>query len=62
MIRRYLIWRNRHADDQLLCTFVERAKVAGCGTRYHSCSGQMGFFAQGFTFTHARHAAACRAM
>ena len=28
MIRRYLIWRNRHADDQRLCTIVERAKVA----------------------------------
>jgi len=28
MIRRYLAWRNRHADDQKLREIVERAKVA----------------------------------
>jgi hypothetical protein len=28
MIRRYLTWRNRHADDQKPREIVERAKVA----------------------------------
>src|SRR5262249_28871103 len=28
MIRRYIIWRNRHADDQRLRTVVDRANVA----------------------------------
>ncbi|MEU4127162.1 IS630 family transposase [Streptomyces virginiae] len=28
MIRRYIIWRNRHADDRRLRTVVDRAKVA----------------------------------
>jgi transposase len=28
MIRRYIIWRNRHADDQHLRTVVDRANVA----------------------------------
>ncbi|MGW6361969.1 transposase, partial [Streptomyces sp. NPDC055092] len=28
MIRRYIIWRNRHADDQHLQAVVDRANVA----------------------------------
>ncbi|MFH9200175.1 IS630 family transposase, partial [Streptomyces anulatus] len=28
MIRRYIIWRNRHADDQRLRAVVDRANVA----------------------------------
>ncbi|MCX4507979.1 hypothetical protein OOK53_36580 [Streptomyces anulatus] len=28
MIRRYIIWRNRHADDRLLRAVVHRANVA----------------------------------
>jgi hypothetical protein len=28
MIRRYIIWRNRHADDRPLRAVVDRAKVA----------------------------------
>ncbi|MFF3934198.1 transposase, partial [Streptomyces hirsutus] len=28
MIRRYIIWRNRHADDRRLRAIVDRAKVA----------------------------------
>jgi transposase len=28
MIRRYIIWRNRHADDRRLCAVVDRANVA----------------------------------
>jgi transposase len=28
MIRRYIIWRNRHAHDQALCALVKRANVA----------------------------------
>ncbi|MGW9119138.1 hypothetical protein ACWGRV_21340, partial [Streptomyces sp. NPDC055663] len=28
MIRRYLIWRNRHADDRRLRAVVDRANVA----------------------------------
>ncbi|GHA55386.1 hypothetical protein GCM10010348_71710 [Streptomyces anthocyanicus] len=28
MIRRYVIWRNRHADDQHLQEVVDRANVA----------------------------------
>ena len=28
MIRRYIIWRNRHAHDQALCELVKRANVA----------------------------------
>ncbi|MFD6961027.1 transposase, partial [Streptomyces venezuelae] len=28
MIRRYVIWRNRHADDQRLQEVVDRANVA----------------------------------
>ncbi|MEU2874767.1 IS630 family transposase [Streptomyces olivoreticuli] len=28
MIRRYIIWRNRHADDQRLRTVIDRANVA----------------------------------
>ncbi|WTJ88241.1 transposase [Streptomyces sp. NBC_01538] len=32
MIRRYIIWRNRHADDRRLRAVVERANVACRGT------------------------------
>jgi len=28
MIRRYIIWRNRHADDRRLRAIVDRANVA----------------------------------
>ncbi|MFF1838397.1 transposase, partial [Streptomyces sp. NPDC058231] len=28
MIRRYIIWRNRHADDRHLRAVVDRANVA----------------------------------
>ncbi|MFD3803823.1 transposase, partial [Streptomyces sp. NPDC058611] len=28
MIRRYVIWRNRHADDRRLRAVVDRANVA----------------------------------
>jgi len=28
MIRRYIAWRNRHTDDEALCTVSKRAKVA----------------------------------
>ncbi|MCZ9344677.1 ATP11 family protein [Streptomyces sp. TRM76130] len=28
MIRRYIIWRHRHADDQRLCAVVDRANDA----------------------------------
>jgi hypothetical protein len=28
MIRRYIIWRNHHADDRRLRTVVDRANVA----------------------------------
>ncbi len=28
MIRRYIAWRNRHADDKALCALVKRANVA----------------------------------
>ncbi|MFH9203290.1 IS630 family transposase, partial [Streptomyces anulatus] len=28
MIRRYIIWRNRHADDRRLRAVVDRANVA----------------------------------
>ena len=28
MIRRYLAWRNRHANDRALCELVKRANVA----------------------------------
>jgi hypothetical protein len=33
MIRRYIIWRNRHADDRRLRTVVDRANVAGAAGR-----------------------------
>ncbi|MFK0127044.1 IS630 family transposase [Streptomyces nigra] len=33
MIRRYIIWRNKHAADERLCEVVDRANVARCGTR-----------------------------
>ncbi len=32
MIRRYIIWRNRHADNRRLCAVVNRANVACHGT------------------------------
>ena len=32
MIRRYVIWRNRHAHDKALRELVKRANVAGRGT------------------------------
>ncbi|GGR31941.1 hypothetical protein GCM10010219_40880 [Streptomyces netropsis] len=32
MIRRYIIWRNRHADDRRLHTAIDRANVACHGT------------------------------
>ena len=28
MTRRYIAWRNRHTDDEALCTVIKRAKVA----------------------------------
>jgi hypothetical protein len=28
MIRRYISWRNRHAEDEQLCELVKRANVA----------------------------------
>ena len=28
MIRRYIAWRNRHANDETLCALVKRANVA----------------------------------
>jgi hypothetical protein len=28
MIRRYIIWRNRHADDQRLQAVIDRANIA----------------------------------
>lgn len=34
MIRRYIIWRNRHADDQRLQEVVDRANVASRSTRF----------------------------
>jgi hypothetical protein len=33
MIRRYIAWRNRHADDDELRTISKRANVARRGTR-----------------------------
>ena len=33
MIRRYIIWRNKHAADERLREVVNRANVARCGTR-----------------------------
>jgi hypothetical protein len=27
MIRRYIAWRNRHTDDEALCTVSKRAQV-----------------------------------
>jgi hypothetical protein len=41
MIRRYIVWRNRHADDQRLRAVVDRANVAWCGTsKPHPEQGQ----------------------
>jgi len=28
MIRRYIIWRNKHAYDERLCRIIDRANVA----------------------------------
>ncbi|GFE13204.1 hypothetical protein Sgleb_12510 [Streptomyces glebosus] len=36
MIRRYIIWRNHHADDKYLRAVVDRANVARCGTSFSS--------------------------
>jgi hypothetical protein len=33
MIRRYIAWRNRNAHDERLKTIINRANVAGRGTR-----------------------------
>jgi hypothetical protein len=33
MIRRYIVWRNNHAYDEKLRRIVDRANVAGRGTR-----------------------------
>ena len=33
MIRRYISWRNRHADNQAIRELVKRANVARRGTR-----------------------------
>jgi hypothetical protein len=38
MIRRYIAWRNRHADDKRLHSIVDRANIACCGTS--NCTGR----------------------
>ncbi|WSR73953.1 transposase [Streptomyces anulatus] len=40
MIRRYIIWRNRHTNDKRLRAVVNRANVAWCGTSSKSLAAR----------------------
>jgi hypothetical protein len=62
-------WHGHHQPaltEQHFATCNQATHLAGLfqaqDTRYHSCWGQMGFFAQRFRSPTARHAAACRSM